>query len=123
YIFLHRSTRQKGGMTMRGANILLVEDNEGDVELTQIAFEHGNLSSQLTVANDGVDALDCLLGRGKYPKPTIPDLILLDLNMPRMGGKEFLGVVKQDEALKSIPIIVFTSSNADKDVAESYRLH
>ena len=110
-------------MSDKQANILLVEDNEGDVELTQIAFKRGNLSSDLCVVNDGMEALDFLFKRNTFEKAATPDIILLDLNMPRMGGKEFLSIVKQDARLKSIPVIVFTSSNAPKDIEESYKNH
>ncbi len=101
-------------------NILLVEDNEGDIELTQHAFKRGGLVSQLAIAHDGVEAIDYLSRRGAFSDAVEPDLILLDLNMPRMGGRQFLEIVKQDEKLKCIPVIVLTSSDAPKDIRECY---
>ncbi len=108
-------------MESRRAKILLVEDNEGDIELVRLAFEMGNLSSALHVAHDGMEALDYMYGRGAYSIATVPDLILLDLNMPRMGGKEFLTVVKRNEMLKLIPVIIFSSSHAPMDIKEAYQ--
>lgn len=110
-------------MMNRQANILLVEDNEGDIELLKIAFEQADMTSHLSVVHDGVEALDYILGRGMFTAATIPDIILLDLNMPRMDGKEFLNIIKQDKALLCIPVIVFTSSKAHKDIIESYKCH
>jgi chemotaxis family two-component system response regulator Rcp1 len=103
-------------------NILLVEDNEGDVELTRVAFEEGEVRACLSVAHDGAEALD-LLRRDASPEAAQPDLILLDINMPRMNGMEFLSIVKQDERLKLIPVIMLTSSKAHADILESYRRH
>ncbi|MDR3449128.1 MAG: response regulator [Alphaproteobacteria bacterium] len=104
-------------------NILLVEDNEGDIELTELAFRRRKLSSTLAVAHNGVEAVDYLSCRGAFTEAVRPDLVLLDLNMPRMGGREFLEIVKQDEKFRSIPVIVFTSSSAPKDIAECYERH
>lgn len=101
-------------------NILLVEDNEGDVELTKIAFRKGGYECSLDVVNNGEEALDYLYNRGIYSHAPRPEIILLDLNMPRMGGKEFLEIVKHDDALRSIPIVVLTSSQAPADIVESY---
>jgi CheY-like chemotaxis protein len=104
-------------------NILLVEDNGGDIELTQMAFRRAKLSSKLSVAHDGVEAMEYLSREGKFHDAGRPDLVLLDLNMPRMGGKKFLEIVKQDERLKSIPVIVVTSSDAPTDIRECYERH
>lgn len=104
-------------------NILLVEDNEGDIELTERAFKRGKLASTLSVTHDGVEAIEYLSRQGKFGDAAKPDLVLLDLNMPRMGGRKFLEIVKQDEKLKSIPVIVLTSSSAPKDIQESYDRH
>ena len=101
-------------------NILLVEDNEGDIELTERSFKQGNLSATLSVTHDGVEAIEYLSRQGKFRDAVTPDLVLLDLNMPRMGGQRFLEIVKQDEKLKSIPVIVLTSSSAPKDIRECY---
>jgi chemotaxis family two-component system response regulator Rcp1 len=103
--------------------ILLVEDNEGDIELTRIAFEEGNVRANLSVAHDGAEALDVLSKRGNFANAVEPDLILLDINMPRMNGLEFLDIVKQDERLKVIPVVMLTSSNARADIIASYRGH
>ncbi len=107
-------------MLERRAEILLVEDNDGDVELTEEAFARGKLSANLSVTHDGVEALDFLFRRGAFTGAVIPDLILLDLNMPRMDGKEFLSIVKQDPTLKYIPVIVFTSSSAQADITDVF---
>lgn len=104
-------------------NILLVEDNEGDIELTMRAFQRGKLSSTLSVAHNGMEAMNYLHQKEPFSDAVRPDLILLDLNMPRMGGREFLETVKQDEKLKSIPVIMLTSSSAPKDIAECYERH
>jgi CheY-like chemotaxis protein len=101
--------------------ILLVEDNEGDVEIVQSALEDWRDGCKLTVAYNGADALECLrTGPCAQQKP---DLILLDINMPGMDGKECLKRLKHDEALSSIPVSMFTSSQAPSDIIECYRSH
>jgi len=100
--------------------VLLVEDNEGDVEMTQRAFRDGKPACHLSVANDGVEAMDFLLKQGNFAGAPTPQLILLDLNMPRMDAKEFLEAVKRDIQLKTIPIVMLTSSQPPKDIRESY---
>jgi chemotaxis family two-component system response regulator Rcp1 len=105
------------------ADILLVEDNEGDVELTKLAFEEANVPVNLVVANDGAAALEYLHQKVESHQVPTPKLILLDINMPRMDGMEFLQIIKQDERLKVIPVIMLTSSRASKDILESYRRH
>ncbi len=104
------------------AEILLIEDNEGDVELTREAFEEARFKNNLHIAKDGDVALDFLFKRNKFEDAPTPDIILLDLNLPRTNGREVLEEVKSDENLKSIPVIVLTSSKADKDIIESYQL-
>lgn len=104
-------------------NILLVEDNDGDIELTERAFRKGNLAAKLSVAHDGVEALEMLGRKGDRGAALRPDLILLDLNMPRMDGREFLAAIKSDPDLKSIPVIMLTSSNAPRDISECYERH
>jgi two-component system, chemotaxis family, response regulator Rcp1 len=104
-------------------NILLVEDNEDNIDLTEWAFKKGNLLSTLSVAHDGVEAMEYLNRQGKFSDAIRPDLVLLDINMPRMDGRKFLEIVKQDEKFKSIPIIMLTSSSAPKDVQECYERH
>jgi CheY-like chemotaxis protein len=103
--------------------ILLVEDNEGDIGLTRFAFEDGKVGARLSVVHDGVEGLDFLLKRGNFADAVEPDLILLDINMPRMNGLDFLNIIKQDEHLKLIPVIMLTSSNARSEIVESYRRH
>ena len=100
--------------------ILLVEDDEGDIELTQISFQRSKLLNNLHIARDGIEALEFLRSP---PDKLQPDLILLDLNMPRMDGYEFLKIVKMDEGLKKIPIVVLTTSESEEDVLKSYDLH
>lgn len=104
-------------------NVLLVEDNEGDIELTKIAFKKSGLDGRLMVAHDGTEAVDYLYKRGNHKDTVTPDLILADLNMPRMGGKAFLDVVKNDDALKAIPVIILTSSQAPAEILECYKRH
>jgi two-component system, chemotaxis family, response regulator Rcp1 len=108
---------------MSPIEILLVDDSEGDIELTRIAFEDQKVRAHLSVAHDGIEALDFLLKRGNFINAVEPDLILLDINMPRMNGLDFLTIVKQDERLKPIPVIMLTSSSARADIVESYRRH
>ena len=105
------------------AEILLVEDNEGDVILTQEAFSEARFRNQLHVARDGDEALDFVFKRNGHEDAVDPDIILLDLNLPKTDGKEVLSEIKRDENLKRKPVIVLTSSDADKDVLESYELN
>ena len=105
------------------AEILLVEDNEGDVELTREAFEEAKFRNNLHVVEDGDEALDYLFKRNGFEDAVTPDIVLLDLNLPGTDGKEVLEIVKSDESLKRIPVIVLTSSSADRDVLDSYNLH
>jgi CheY-like chemotaxis protein len=104
-------------------HILLVEDNEGDIELTEIAFKKAGTGTVFSVAHDGIEALDLLKQQSTEGDGAPPDLILLDLNMPRMGGRQFLEAVKDDLKFRSIPVIVFTSSAAPKDIDDSYQRH
>jgi CheY-like chemotaxis protein len=107
----------------RFAEILLVEDNEGDIELTKEAFDEAKFRNNLHVAEEGEEALDFLFKRNGNENAPIPDIILLDLNLPGTNGREVLETIKADPNLKRIPVIVLTSSQADKDVIESYDLH
>ena len=108
---------------LRPVNILLVEDNPGDVRLTQEAFKEGRLSINLDVAMDGVEALKFLKKEAPYEDACTPDLILLDLNLPKRDGREVLHEVKNDESLKRIPVVILTTSSAEQDVMKSYNLH
>jgi chemotaxis family two-component system response regulator Rcp1 len=102
--------------------ILLVEDNPGDVRLTREALKESKVRNAMDVVNDGVEALAFLRRQGKFESATRPDLILLDLNLPRMGGLEVLGEIKADDALKSIPVVILTTSQAEQDIVRSYKL-
>jgi CheY-like chemotaxis protein len=103
--------------------ILLVEDNPADVRLTQEALREGKVRNNLHVARDGVEALEFLRRQGKFADSPRPDLVLLDLNLPRKDGREVLAHVKDDEELKTIPIVVLTTSSAETDILRSYSLH
>jgi len=100
-------------------HILLVDDNEGDVELTRIAFEENDLPAMVTVAHDGAEALDYLFCHQEGE--SAPDLILLDLNMPRVNGREFLDAIKQDAQMQRIPVVILTGCKASSDIMESYK--
>jgi CheY-like chemotaxis protein len=104
-------------------DILLVEDDPGDVLMTQEAFEHHKIRNALHVASDGVEALRFLRREGRFADAPRPGLILLDLNLPRKDGREVLGEIKQDPALRTIPVVVLTTSEAEEDILGSYDLH
>ncbi|NKE34391.1 response regulator [Natronococcus sp. JC468] len=114
---------ESGQYTPEPAQLLLVEDNPGDVRLTREAFKQGRIDNDLHTVSDGSDALDFLHQRGEYEDAPRPDLILLDLNLPRKDGEEVLAELKDDPELQSIPVIVLTSSRAEEDIARSYELH
>lgn len=105
---------------MKTIEILMVEDNEADAFLMQEVFQESRYPNRLTVAVDGVEAMDCLYGRGRFSGAPRPDLILLDLNMPRKDGRAVLKEMKADPALRSIPVIVLTTSESEEDVRKSY---
>jgi two-component system, chemotaxis family, response regulator Rcp1 len=104
------------------SNVLLVEDSPGDVRLTQEAFRAANPSVSLHVANDGVEAMIFLRKQNGHANSPRPDMILLDLNMPRMDGRQVLAEIKKDDKLKTIPTVILTTSEAEVDVAKSYQL-
>src|SRR5580658_8765859 len=106
----------------RSIDVLLVEDSPGDVRLTQEAFREANGTVRLHVACDGVEAMAFLKKTGTHIGEPRPDLILLDLNLPRMDGREVLSLIKEDEELKMIPIIILTTSDAEIDIVKSYQL-
>lgn len=103
--------------------ILLVEDNPGDVRLTEEAFDRGGVLNNLHVVKDGVEAMRYLRCEGEYEGSPQPDLILLDLNLPRKDGEEVLKDIDEDRELRRIPVVVLTSSEAEEDVVKSYELH
>ena len=103
--------------------VLLIEDNPGDVRLTREAFKEGRILVNLTVASDGMEAMDVLARRGPHANQTRPDLILLDLNLPKKNGREVLVEIKADSELKRIPVIVMTTSKAEQDVHKAYNLN
>jgi CheY-like chemotaxis protein len=108
---------------MKPVEILLVEDNLADVRLTRETLKEEKLNNNLRVVNDGVEALAFLRREGKYANAGRPDLILLDLNLPRKDGREVLAEIKNDPDLRSIPVVVLTISEAEKDILKSYDLH
>lgn len=103
--------------------ILLVEDNEDDAALTARAFRKARMRNRLSVVPDGVEALACLKKEGKYSDAARPDIILLDLDLPRLSGRQVLERIKADPGLKDIPVIILTTSRAEEDVALAYKSH
>ncbi|MEU4693116.1 response regulator [Actinoplanes sp. NPDC023714] len=103
--------------------VLLVEDDPGDVLMTQEAFEEHKVRNKLTVVSDGSEALAYLRREGQYEGAVRPDLILLDLNLPKRDGREVLEEIKKDDDLGRIPVVVLTTSSADEDILRSYQLH
>jgi two-component system, chemotaxis family, response regulator Rcp1 len=106
----------------RPVEILLVEDNAGDVRLTVEALREGKVRNNLMVARDGVEALAMLRNEGEYASTPRPDLILLDLNLPKKDGREVLAEIKSDAALMVIPVVVLTTSKAEEDIVKTYEL-
>ena len=103
--------------------ILLVEDNPGDHRLTKEALHEGKVYNNLHWAQDGVEAIEFLKRRGKYKDAPRPDIILLDLNLPKKDGRQVLSEIKQDDDLRYIPVVILTTSKAEEDVLKSYHLH
>jgi CheY-like chemotaxis protein len=108
---------------LRPIEVLLVEDDEGDVVITREALAEGKVINRLHVVGDGVEALDYLRRQGPHGDATKPDLVLLDLNLPRMDGRQVLEEIKSDPELRRIPVVVLTTSAADEDILASYDLH
>ena len=104
-------------------DVLLVEDSPGDVRLTQEAFREANPAIRLHVASDGVEAMAFLQREGAHAHSPRPDIILLDLNLPRMDGREVLARIKEDDKLKTIPVVILTTSDAEADITKSYQLN
>jgi CheY-like chemotaxis protein len=113
-------TGEAGGRAVR---ILLVEDNPADVRLTREALKHAKVRNEISVAQDGEEALEFLRREGRHAQAKRPDVVLLDLNLPRKGGLEVLREVKEDAELRRIPIVIITSSKAEQDIVKSYNLH
>jgi len=103
--------------------ILLVEDNPGDVRLTQEAFRENDINNKLNVVNNGQEAMYYLRREGEYKDAARPDLILLDLNLPRKDGREVLAEIKSDSTLQQIPVVILTTSESDDDILKTYSLH
>jgi CheY-like chemotaxis protein len=109
--------------TGRAIEILLVEDNPGDVRLTREALREGKVHNTLHVVGDGIDALSFLRRLPPYANAPRPDIVLLDLNLPRKNGREVLAEIKADPSLRAIPVVVLTTSKAEQDIIASYHLH
>jgi chemotaxis family two-component system response regulator Rcp1 len=107
----------------KAIDILLVEDNPGDVRLTREALKEGKVLNTLQVVGDGITALEYLKHEGRYAKAPHPDIILLDLNLPRMDGRELLAKIKSDHNLRRIPVVILTTSKSEEDILKSYDLH
>jgi len=112
-----------GQCAIRTIDILMVEDDPGDVRLTREALKGSKLLHSLNVVEDGVAALDYLRKAAPYQEAIRPDLVLLDLNLPRKDGREVLAAMKQDEALRAIPVVILTTSQAEEDVLRAYNLN
>ncbi len=110
-------------MTIKPINIMLVEDNEGDIILIQDALEEAKILNNMTVARDGAEAIEMLEKIVSDSPSSLPDLILLDINLPRKNGHEVLGILKSNSSLKQIPIIVLTTSSSELDIFKAYDLH
>lgn len=111
------------GINSGPIEILLVEDNPGDVRLTIEALKEGKVANKINVAVDGLEAMAFLRHEGKYKNAPTPDLILLDLNLPKKNGREVLAEIKMDSKLKHIPVVVLTTSQAEKDIIMTYNMH
>jgi CheY-like chemotaxis protein len=110
-------------MTLKPIDILIVEDNGGDLRLIREVLNESKISNQIFAVRDGEEALDFLFRRGKYSNASTPDLIILDLNLPKIDGREVLAEIKVDPELKKIPVVVMTMSQSDEDILKVYSLH
>ncbi len=109
--------------TEQDIEILLVEDNPGDVRLTLEALKAGKINNKVQVLKDGEEAVNYLKRKNGFAERPLPDLILLDLNLPKLSGREVLGIIKEDAELKHIPVIILTTSRAEEDILKSYQHH
>jgi two-component system response regulator len=110
-------------ITLKPIDILIVEDNGGDLRLIREVLDESKISNQIYAVRDGEEALDFLFRRGKYSNVSLPDLIILDLNLPKIDGREVLAEIKVDPTLKKIPVVVMTMSQSDEDILKVYSLH
>lgn len=108
---------------MQANKVLLVEDNPGDIRLAQEVFNDSKMHNELYIARNGIEALDFVHKRGSYLTAPTPDMILLDLNLPKIDGREVLADIKSDPILKRIPVVILTSSQAEKDIKSAYDLN
>lgn len=108
---------------IHAVDVLLIEDNPGDVRLTREALKEAKIAVNLSVAHDGLEAMKMLRQEAPYSGHPLPDLVLLDLNMPRMDGREVLRLIKTDDNLKRIPVVILTTSAAESDILQAYGLH
>jgi chemotaxis family two-component system response regulator Rcp1 len=108
---------------MKAIEILLIEDNAGDIRLTIDALKDGKILNNVNIVKDGEEAMDYLKKQGKYPDSLLPDIILLDINLPKMNGLQVLHEIKNNVDLKKIPVVILTSSTADEDVINAYDNH
>lgn len=113
----------KGKIIGKPVEILLVEDNPGDVRLTKEALKDSKIINNLHVVMDGEEAMKYLLKHGEYKENPKPDIILLDLNLPKKDGREVLAEIKEQKKLKHVPVVILTSSEADEDIVSTYELH
>ncbi|MFA6924621.1 MAG: response regulator [Bacteroidales bacterium] len=107
----------------KSIDILIVEDNSGDARLIREVLKEGKIMNSLHIVKDGVEAMEFLYKKGKYENTPNPDLIILDLNLPRKDGREVLAEIKENNELKKIPIVIMTTSQAEEDILRSYNLH
>ena len=114
---------KSGTNALHPIEILLVEDNAGDVELTKAALEAAKVANRLHVVEDGAAAVDLLFRRGEFAEAPRPDIVFLDLNLPKKDGRQVLSEIKADAHLAGIPVVVLTTSEADEDILRAYQLH
>ena len=114
---------EQSQLKVKAIHILLVEDNEGDMLLTIEALEEGKIMNKISTVKNGKDAIDFLTRKGNFVNALLPDLILLDINLPMKNGHEVLKFIKDSEHLKQIPVVMFTTSSSQKDIVDAYKQH